>query len=35
VVVADGRNIIIDGHHRLMAAWLLGFDEAPVWKVKV
>ena len=26
--------IIIDGHHRLFAWWLLGQDQAPVWKVK-
>jgi hypothetical protein len=25
------RNIIIDGHHRLFAMWLLGMDTAPVW----
>lgn len=24
--------IIIDGHHRLMAWWLLGQEEAPVWR---
>lgn len=34
ILVKDGRNIIIDGHHRLMALWLLGLEEAPVWKVK-
>lgn len=33
VVVKGGRKIIIDGHHRLMAQWLLGQDTAPVWKV--
>ena len=29
----DGAKIIIDGHHRLMAQWLLGQQQAPVWKV--
>ena len=27
--------IIIDGHHRLMAMWLLGMTEAPVWLANV
>jgi hypothetical protein len=32
LVYNDGeRNIIIDGHHRLFAMWLLGMDTAPVW----
>jgi hypothetical protein len=32
LVYNDGeKNIIIDGHHRLFAMWLLGMDEAPVW----
>ena len=35
VAVVDGSNIIIDGHHRLMAQWLLGQDTAPVWKVEL
>ena len=26
--------VIIDGHHRLMALWLLGLDTAPVWLIK-
>jgi hypothetical protein len=30
----DGQILIIDGHHRLMALWLLGLDQAPVWLVK-
>lgn len=30
----DGEILIIDGHHRLMALWLLGLDKAPVWLVK-
>ena len=34
VINIAGKNIIIDGHHRLMALWLLGLDEAPVWLVK-
>jgi hypothetical protein len=35
VVVVDGDSIIIDGHHRLFAKWLLGQDTAPVWKVEL
>lgn len=35
VAVVDGSNIIIDGHHRLLAQWLLGQDTAPVWKVEI
>jgi hypothetical protein len=35
VVEVDGSMIIIDGHHRLMAAWLLGQETAPVWKVEL
>ena len=35
VVVLDGDSIIIDGHHRLFAKWLLGQDTAPVWKVEI
>jgi len=31
VVERDGQLIIIDGHHRLMAMWLLGNNAAPVW----
>lgn len=32
LVYSDGeKNIIIDGHHRLFAMWLLGMDQAPVW----
>ena len=34
VIEIGGQQIIIDGHHRLMALWLLGLDEAPVWLVK-
>ena len=35
VIDSDGSTIIIDGHHRLMAQWLLGNDTAPVWKVEL
>jgi len=35
VAELDGSMIIIDGHHRLMAAWLLGQETAPVWKVEL
>ena len=31
VVEVDGKYLIIDGHHRLMAMWLLGMESAPVW----
>ena len=34
VIQRAGKSIIIDGHHRLMALWLLGLDKAPVWIVK-
>jgi hypothetical protein len=36
IVGDDGsRMIILDGHHRLMAQWLLGQETAPVWKVEL
>lgn len=32
LILDTGRDrLIIDGHHRLMAWWLLGQDKAPVW----
>ena len=32
LVYDDGeKSIIVDGHHRLFAMWLLGMDTAPVW----
>lgn len=31
VVMSGGRAIIVDGHHRLMAVWLLGRQTAAVW----
>jgi hypothetical protein len=34
VYTHQGKPLIIDGHHRLMALWLLGLDKAPVWLVK-
>ena len=34
IVERDGQHIIIDGPHRLMAMWMLGFTEAPVWLAK-
>jgi hypothetical protein len=30
-----GKLIIIDGHHRLMATWLLGQDTAAVYKIEI
>jgi len=35
VAEIDGQAVIIDGHHRLFAMWLLGYDNAPVWYIKV
>ena len=34
VIERDGAFIILDGHHRLFAMWLLGMTEAPVWLAK-
>jgi len=35
-VVVDGNtNLIYDGHHRLVAYWLLGADFANCWKVEI
>lgn len=35
-VVVDGdMNLIYDGHHRLVALWLLGADSANCWKVEI
>jgi hypothetical protein len=34
VVVKNGDKIIVDGHHRLMAQWLLGHPTAQVWLVE-
>jgi hypothetical protein len=34
VLEHEGKPLIIDGHHRLMALWLLGLSQAPVWYVK-
>lgn len=31
VYAIDGRNVIVDGHHRLAALWLLGAEVANVW----
>ena len=32
LVYDDGeKQVIIDGHHRLLAMWLLGMDQVPVW----
>ena len=32
LVYDDGeKQTIIDGHHRLLAMWLLGMDQVPVW----
>jgi len=33
VVDKNGRKIIVDGHHRLFACWLLGMEQAAVWLV--
>jgi len=34
ILTRNSKPLIIDGHHRLMAIWLLGLDKAPVWIVK-
>jgi hypothetical protein len=34
VIERDNELIIIDGHHRLAAMWLLGMTDAPVWLAK-
>jgi hypothetical protein len=34
ILELDGELIIIDGHHRLMALWLLGQDKAPAYLVR-
>jgi hypothetical protein len=34
VIQRGDQQIIIDGHHRLMAQWLLGQETAPVWLAK-
>lgn len=31
VYASDSRNVIVDGHHRLAAFWLLGAEVANVW----
>lgn len=35
VAIVEGRQVIIDGHHRLMALWLLGHDKAPVYRIEL
>jgi hypothetical protein len=35
IAEVDGKLIIIDGHHRLMATWLLGQDTAAVYKIVI
>ena len=35
IAVVEGRPVIIDGHHRLMASWLLGQDQAPTYTIEV
>lgn len=35
VVIDGGLNLIYDGHHRLVALWLLGADSANCWKVEI
>lgn len=34
VVVKNGDKTILDGHHRLMAQWLLGNPTAQVWLIQ-
>lgn len=35
VVAQNGKNVIVDGHHRLMAQWLMGQTTAPVWILRI
>jgi hypothetical protein len=35
VANVEGRSVIIDGHHRLFALWLLGHDVAPVYRIEI
>jgi len=35
VLVADTEYLIYDGHHRLVALWLLGADTANCWKLEI
>mgnify|MGYP006273699821 FL=1 len=35
IVIQGDEQIIVDGHHRLMAMWLLGQEIAPVWMVQL
>lgn len=34
VIQQGDKFVIIDGHHRLAAQWLLGMEQAPVWLVR-
>jgi len=35
IAVVKGESIIIDGHHRLMALWLLGQQSASAYTIKI
>jgi hypothetical protein len=35
IAVVNGESIIIDGHHRLMAQWLLGQQSASAYTIKI
>jgi hypothetical protein len=35
ILVHGGEYLIYDGHHRLVALWLLGADTANCWKVEI
>jgi len=35
IAEVEGKLIIVDGHHRLMATWLLGQDTAAVYKIVI
>jgi len=35
VAVVNNQQTIIDGHHRLMAQWLLGQATSPAWVIKL
>jgi hypothetical protein len=35
VAYVEGKPVIIDGHHRLMATWLLGQESAPAYTIRI
>jgi hypothetical protein len=35
IAVCEGKPVIIDGHHRLLASWLLGETETPAYTIEI